>query len=41
VLGVSTFVYLPYCFFNLLSPLMSIIVAATGYKIKRLYNEKD
>ena len=41
VLGVSTFVYLPYCFFNLLSPLMSIIVAATGYKIKRLYNEKN
>jgi NhaC family Na+:H+ antiporter len=41
VLGVSTFVYLPYCFFNLISPLMSIIVASTGYKIKRLYNEKD
>ena len=39
VLGVSTFVYLPYCFFNLISPLMSIIMAATGYKIKR--NEKD
>ncbi|MDR0795720.1 MAG: sodium:proton antiporter [Tannerella sp.] len=35
VLGVSTFVYLPYCFFNLLSPLMSILIAATGYKIKR------
>jgi NhaC family Na+:H+ antiporter len=40
VLGVSTFVYLPYCFFNLLSPLMSIIVAATGYKIiKKSYEE--
>jgi NhaC family Na+:H+ antiporter len=33
ILGVSTFTYLPYCFFNLLSPLMSIIVAALGYKI--------
>ncbi len=33
VLGVSTFTYLPYCFFNLLSPLMSIAVAALGYKI--------
>jgi NhaC family Na+:H+ antiporter len=33
VLGVSTFVYLPYCFFNLISPLMSILVAATGYRI--------
>jgi NhaC family Na+:H+ antiporter len=33
VLGVSTFTYLPYCFFNLISPLMSILVAITGYKI--------
>ena len=35
VLGVSTFTYLPYCFFNLLSPLMSIVVAAIGWKIKK------
>ncbi|MBQ8486516.1 MAG: sodium:proton antiporter [Prevotella sp.] len=35
VLGVATLSYLPYCFFNLLSPLTSIIVAATGWKIKR------
>ena len=35
VLGVPTLVYLPYCFFNLLSPLMSILVAAIGWKIKR------
>lgn len=33
VLGVATITYLPYCFFNLLSPLMSIIIATTGYKI--------
>lgn len=33
ILGVSTWVYLPYCFFNLISPLMSILVAASGYKI--------
>ena len=33
VLGVSTFVYLPYCFFNLLSPIVSVVVAAIGYKI--------
>jgi NhaC family Na+:H+ antiporter len=33
VLGVATFTYLPYCFFNLISPLMSIIVAFIGYKI--------
>lgn len=36
VLGISTLTYLPYCFFNLISPLMSMIVAATGYKIKRI-----
>ena len=33
VLGVSTITYLPYCFFNIISPLMSIAVAALGYKI--------
>jgi NhaC family Na+:H+ antiporter len=36
VLGVPTLTYLPYCFFNLLSPLMSIIVAAIGWKIKKI-----
>lgn len=34
VLGVATLTYLPYCFFNILSPLMSIIIAMTGYKIR-------
>ena len=33
VLKVSTLEYLSYCFFNLLSPLMSIFIAAIGYKI--------
>jgi NhaC family Na+:H+ antiporter len=36
VLGVPTLTYLPYCFFNLISPFMSIIVAATGWKIRRV-----
>ena len=35
VLGVSTFVYMPYCIFNIVSPLMSLAVAAIGWKIKR------
>ena len=35
ILSVSTLTYLPYCFFNLISPLMSILVAWTGYKIRR------
>ena len=33
VLGVSTFIYMPYCFFNYISPLMSILVASIGFKI--------
>jgi NhaC family Na+:H+ antiporter len=36
VLGVATLTYLPYCFFNFLSPLMSILVAATGWKIRKI-----
>ncbi len=36
VLGVATLTYLPYCFFNLLSPVTSVIVAATGWKIYKL-----
>ena len=33
VLKVSTMTYLPYCLFNLISPLMSIFIAMIGYKI--------
>jgi len=36
VLGVATLTYLPYCFFNYLSPITSIIVAAVGWKIRRI-----
>ncbi len=35
VLGVPTLTYLPYCFFNLLSPLMSILISIIGWKIYR------
>lgn len=35
VLKVSTLTYLPYCIFNFLSPVMSIFIAAIGYKIVR------
>ena len=34
ILGVATLTYLPYCFFNLLSPLMAIFMAAIGWKIR-------
>ena len=36
VLGVATLTYLPYCFFNYLSPLTSVVVASLGWKIYHL-----
>lgn len=33
ILNVPTLTYLPYCFFNYISPLMSIFIASIGYKI--------
>lgn len=35
-LGVSTFAYLPFCIFNLVSPVISLLYAAMGFKIRRL-----
>ncbi|MCQ2147445.1 MAG: sodium:proton antiporter, partial [Bacteroidales bacterium] len=35
ILGIPTFIYAPFSFFNWLSPLMSILVATIGYKIVR------
>ena len=35
ILSVPTLSYAPFCIFNLLSPLMSILVAAIGWKIVR------
>jgi len=35
VLGVPTLTYLPYCFFNMLCPLMTLLVAAIGWRISR------
>ena len=40
VLKVATLDYLPYCFFNLISPLMSILISAIGYKIVRKSDKK-
>ena len=33
ILSVPTLAYAPFCFFNILSPLMSLLVAALGWKI--------
>ncbi len=40
VLGVSTWAYAPYCFFNIISPFMSIFIASVGYKIRRYTPEE-
>lgn len=40
ILNTPTLVYLPYCFFNYISPLMSIFIAAIGYKIKNVLTDK-
>lgn len=37
VLGVATLTYLPYCIFNIASPLLSLFFAWTGWKIKRFH----
>lgn len=41
VLKVATIDYLPYCIFNILSPVMSVLVAATGYKIVRAVKNSE
>ena len=41
VLGVATLTYLPFCFFNYLSPVTSVVVAALGWKINRADNLKN
>ena len=41
VLKVPTVDYLPYCLFNLISPLMSIAVAMIGYRIYRHEDKKE
>jgi NhaC family Na+:H+ antiporter len=33
VLGVSTVGYLPFCFFNLLSPVLDVIYGFVGFKV--------
>ncbi|HEC41994.1 MAG TPA: Na+/H+ antiporter NhaC [Bacteroides sp.] len=40
VLGVSTLTYLPFCFFNIISPFMSILVALLNYRIRRFDKEE-
>ena len=34
-LGVGPWVYVPYCFFNLISPILSVIYGFTGFTIEK------
>lgn len=40
-LGVSTFVYLPYCFFNFLNPIIGMIYGFAGINVQRLPAEEQ
>ncbi|MBR5150742.1 MAG: sodium:proton antiporter [Bacteroidaceae bacterium] len=41
VLGVPTIMFAPFCFFNIISPLMTILVAKLNYKILRVEAADD
>jgi len=41
VLGVGTFTYLPYCFFNIISPFMTVLYGYLNIKIRRISDDKD
>ncbi|MEM9338189.1 MAG: Na+/H+ antiporter NhaC [Bacteroidota bacterium] len=41
VLKVDTFTFAPYCFFNIISPIMTIIIGYAGYKIKKLATKSE
>jgi NhaC family Na+:H+ antiporter len=36
VLGVPTLVYLPFCFFNIASPLLSVLYGFTGFTVEKV-----
>jgi NhaC family Na+:H+ antiporter len=40
VLGVATLTYAPFCFFNILSPLVSLFLASMGWTIEKIREEK-
>ena len=36
VLGITTLTYLPFCFFNILSPIITLVFSKYAFKIKKL-----
>ncbi len=41
VLGVATLAYLPFCFFNILSPIISVFLGAMNLTIERIHSENN
>jgi NhaC family Na+:H+ antiporter len=41
VLGVATFDYLPYCFFNLINPLLSMVYGFFGFRMEKFKDGED
>ena len=35
VLGISTFEYAPYCFFNIINPILSLLYGFTGFRMEK------
>jgi NhaC family Na+:H+ antiporter len=40
-LGVSTFAYFPYCFFNFIDPILAMIFGFAGINVQRLKPEEQ
>ncbi len=40
VLGISTWAYAPYCFFCIISPMMTVLMAYLNFKIRRIDDDK-
>jgi Na+:H+ antiporter, NhaC family len=41
VLGVQTASYLPFCFFNLLSPVLDVLFGFIGFKVRSIAPEPE
>ncbi len=39
-LGVATFTYLPYCFLNIINPIISIVYGFTGFSMEKMTDEE-
>ncbi|MBN1182457.1 MAG: Na+/H+ antiporter NhaC [Bacteroidales bacterium] len=40
ILGIPTFTYAPFCFFNIINPIIAIIIASINFKIRKYTSEE-